>query len=66
MLFDFDTPISAQKRRSADGVYPLLRMPLIVGIRGSSQPETIFRFTSSSRRRLLITVYVRFSRANSN
>ena len=43
----------------------LRRSPLIVGMRGSSQPLTIPSRTNSKSRRLLITVYVRFSRANS-
>ena len=44
---------------------PHQRRPRIVGIRGSSQPATCLSRTSSSSFRLLITVYVRLSRANS-
>ena len=50
------TPIREQKSRIDSGVYPRRRSPVIVGIRGSSQPETWFCCTSWSNFRLLITV----------
>ena len=54
-----------QNARIASGVTPLRRRPASVGSRGSSQPRTRPPSTSSRSLRLLITVYVRLSRANS-
>ena len=56
MLSFLATPTRSQKSRSASGVNPRRRRPTIVGIRGSSQPETCFSTTSCSSLRLLITV----------
>jgi hypothetical protein len=57
-----DTPISVQNALSASAVYPLLRRPLIVGIRGSSQPRTKFwynrcniNYTSAAERKVSTT-----------
>ncbi|OPZ60234.1 MAG: hypothetical protein BWY88_00546 [Synergistetes bacterium ADurb.Bin520] len=50
------TPISAQKRRRAAGVYPRRRNPEMVGMRGSSHPLTTFEVTSSRSLRLLMRV----------
>ncbi len=36
----FDTPTRAQKLRIPRGVYPLRRIPEMVGMRGSSHPLT--------------------------
>ncbi len=52
----FATPTRAQKSRIDSGVYPRRRRPLMVGIRGSSQPETCRCSTSCSSLRLLISV----------
>src|ERR1039458_3953868 len=38
--FVLESPMDAQKLRSASGVYPRRRMPERVGMRGSSQPLT--------------------------
>jgi len=46
-------PMEAQKARSASGVKPRRRMPLSVGMRGSSQPLTRFSCTSWRSLRLL-------------
>ena len=54
-----------QKSRTAAAGIPRLRNPDSVGMRGSSQPWTSFSSTSFFRYRLLITVFVMFSRANS-
>ena len=61
----FETPIFSLKSLIDSAVYPLLLNPEIVGIRGSSQPVTIFLSTNSFKYRLLSTVYERFRRANS-
>src|SRR5678809_1269845 len=58
-------PTLSQKSRMASGVYPLLLIPLIVGILGSSQPSTCFSVTSCNNFLLLITVYDKFLLANS-
>ena len=50
------TPMSSAKSRSASGVTPRRRIPAMVGMRGSSQPETRFSFTSWSSLRFDITV----------
>ena len=65
MLSAFATPISLQNRLMDSGVYPLRLNPQMVGILGSSHPDTIPVVTSSSSFRLLISVYVRLRRANS-
>ena len=39
----------SQKLRMDRGVYPLLLIPEIVGIRGSSQPSTYFSLTNFKR-----------------
>ncbi len=51
----FAMPTRSQKSRSASGVKPRRRRPTMVGIRGSSQPETCRSVTSCSSLRLLIT-----------
>ena len=56
MLSFLATPTRSQKSRSASGVNPRRRRPTMVGMRGSSQPETCFSTTSCSSLRLLITV----------
>ena len=61
----FAMPIRSQNSRIASAVYPLLRIPLMVDILGSSQPLTCFSFTNCNNLRLLMTVYVMFKRANS-
>ena len=55
-LLNLATPIRSQNMRIASGVYPRLRIPEIVGIRGSSQPSTCSSCTNCSSLRLLVTV----------
>ena len=52
----FETPIRSANSLMDSGVNPLRRKPEMVGILGSSQPSTLPVSTSSSRRRLLMTV----------
>ena len=57
MTFSFlAMPIRVQKSRMDSGVYPRRLRPLMVGIRGSSQPDTWPSCTSCRSFRLLITV----------
>ena len=60
-----ETPTLSQRLRSAAGVNPRRRSPASVGMRGSSQPLTCLPCTSSFIRRLLSTVKVNCSLANS-
>ena len=55
-LLFFATPMRSAKSRSASGVTPRRRMPAMVGMRGSSQPETRFSFTIWRSFRFDITV----------
>ena len=55
----------AQKFLIAAAVYPLLRRPQSVGIRGSSHPDTYFSSTSCLSFLLLMTVWSMLRRANS-
>ena len=50
------TPMSSAKSRSASAVTPRRRIPAMVGMRGSSHPETSFSFTSWSSFRFESTV----------
>ena len=51
-----ETPAVSTKLRSASGVYPLLLKPDIVGILGSSQPETVLFSIRTASFLLLVTV----------
>ena len=51
-----ETPAVSTKLRSASGVYPLLLKPDIVGILGSSQPETVLFLIRTASFLLLVTV----------
>ena len=51
-----ETPAVSTKLRSACGVYPLLLKPDIVGILGSSQPETVLFSIRAASFLLLVTV----------
>ena len=55
-LLFFATPMRSAKSRSASGVTPRRRIPAMVGMRGSSQPETRRSFTSWRSFRFDITV----------
>ena len=59
------TPTRFRKSSMDSGVYPLRRSAHRVGMRGSSQPATYFSSTRRRRYRLLMTVLVMLSRANS-
>ena len=65
MPFVFETPMRPQKSRIASGVYPRRLTPEMVGIRGSSHPDTTPFCTSIRSLRLLNTVLVKFKRSNS-
>ena len=65
VLLALATPMASQKFLTASGVYPLLLIPAIVGMRGSSQPSTTPSSTMALRYLLDITVLVKFSLANS-
>ena len=57
MIFSrFPTPIDSANFLIEVGVYPLLRKPEIVGIRGSSQDSTNPFSTNCANLRLLTTV----------
>ena len=58
-------PTRSQKVRMDSGVNPRRRNPLMVGIRGSSQPSTCPSSTRRSSLRLDMMVWSRLSRANS-
>ena len=61
----FATPAVVTNFFKASGVYPLLLSPEIVGILGSSHPETYPFSTSESNFLLDVMVWLRLSLANS-
>ena len=66
MMFSlFATPASLTNSCRATGGYPLLLKPEIVGILGSSQPETTPELTSNINFLFDVMVWLRFSLANS-
>ena len=65
MLLVLLTPMRSQKLRIAAGGTPRRRRPEIVGMRGSSHPCTWSSVTSCSSLRLLVSVQLSTSRANS-
>ena len=55
-LSRLEIPVLSQKLRIEEGVNPLRRKPLMVGILGSSQLFTYFSVTNCNNLRLLVTV----------
>ena len=61
----FATPASLTNSLRDSGGNPLFLSPEIVGIRGSSHPETMPLFTKNISFRFDVIVWLKFKRANS-